>query len=319
MFIIILILCLFVAVLIYGFFTIRKLNRQIEEFQNQTDRIDELSGKVNAITSRIDCLAIGNEDTQEKHFDVDSNSLMLMNNFNNRYLHRQSDETTDDNTRENINNQEFNKEEFKLEKENKPEINEPEINEQPIQTEEKTNEPEIKQEEIKPEIKQEKDTKSNDSINFNKIIDLENNDDIKNFDIEIDNEEPNKNEPNKINEPIKENEQDFFLESKEDVQSDILDDQNDDETDEHNDDQPDDDNDTDTNEQSESNDEANNEISIDYTIIKKFIESHPLNKIRVPALKQFIIDNKIDLIVSGITEMKREEMYNKLKELIKDK
>ena len=309
MFIIILILCLFVAVLIYGFFTIRKLNRQIEEFQNQADRIDDLSAKVNTITSKIDCLAIGNEDTQEKHFDIDSNSFMSMNNFNNRYFHRQPDETTDDNTQEN-NIVNIKKEEIKLEKENKPEINE-----QPEESKEKNNEPKEKPEEKteeKPEDKPVEDTKSNDSINFKKIIDLENND-IKNFEIEVDNEEPNK-----INEPIQENDQDFFLESKEDDQPDMSDNQNGDIPEEHLDDQPDDDDDTDASEP-ESNDEANNEVSIDYANVKKFIETHPLNKIRVPAMKDFIVNNKIDLIIPGITGMKREEMYNKLKELIKDK
>lgn len=283
MFIIILILCLFVAVLIYGFFTIRKLNRQIEEFQNQSDRIDDLSGKVNAITSKIDFLTIENEGTQEKHFDIESNSLMM----NNRYFYRHPDDIMSDNS------QEDNKETIIPEqKEIKPEIN--------VQSE--------KIEENNEEDKLEEDTKSNNSINFNKIIDLDNNDDIKNFDIEVDNDENSK-----ITEPIKENEQNFFLEPKEDIQANSSNDENVDENnDDQHDDQPDNNDDSDLT-------ESNNEISIDYTNIKKFIETHPLNKIRVPVMRDFIVNSKIDIIVPGITGLKREEMYNKLKELIKDK
>jgi len=316
MFIIILILCLFVAVLIYGFFTIRKLNRQIEDFQAQADRIDDLSAKVNTITSKLDCLAIGNEDTQEKHFDVDSNSLMLMNGFNNRFLHRPNhDEITSDD------NETDEKEQEQTEKQKEIEIK-PEIKEDFKQENKETDEqPKIVEKNIQQDNKPVNDTKSNDSINFKKIIDLDN-DDINKFDIEINDKEINneikeKDDEQELNKEIND-EQDFFLESKEDVQQDVFNDKNDDIANENNNDQSD--NIDDDNEPlSESNNETNNEISVDYTIIKKFIESHPLNKLRVPVLKQFILDNHIDDIDSSILTMKREDMYNRLKELIKDK
>lgn len=329
MFIIILILCLFVAVLIYGFFTIRKLNRQIEDFQAQADHIDALSERVNAITSRIDCLAIGNEDTQEKHFDVDSNSLMLMNGYGNRFLHHPNhDEITSDDNEADEKEQEQKEEQIKTEI--KPEIK-PEIKEDFKQENKKIDEqPKIVEKNDQQDNKPINDIKSNDSINFKKILDLDN-DDINKFDIEINDKGINNKNKEDLNNEIKEindeqelnkeinDEQNFFLESKEDVQQDLFNDKNDDITDENNDNQSDNNIDDDKL-QSESNDETNNEISVDYTIIKKYIETHPFNgKVKLTDMKQLILDSHIDIIEPSILTMKREDMYNKLNDLVKNK
>lgn len=304
------------AVLIYGFFTIRKLNRQIEDFQAQADRIDDLSAKVNTITSKLDCLAIGNEDTQEKHFDVDSNSLMLMNGFNNRFLHRPNhDEITSDDNEADEKEQEHTEEQKEIEI--KPEIKED------FKQENKENDeqPKIVEKNDQHDNKPINDTKSNDSINFKKIIDLDN-DDINKFDIEINDKENNneikENDEQELNKEIND-EQDFFLESKEDVQQDVFNDKNDDIANENNNDQPDN-NDDDNEPLSESNDETNNEISVDYTIVKKYIETHPFNgKVKLTDMKQLILDSHIDIIDPSILTMKREDMYNKLNDLVKNK
>ena len=325
------------AVLIYGFFTIRKLNRQIEDFQAQADRIDDLSAKVNTITSKLDCLAIGNEDTQEKHFDVDSNSLMLMNGFNNRFLHHPNhDEITSDDNEADEKELEQNEEQKEIE------IN-PEIKEDYKQENKEIDvQPKIFEKNDQQDNKPVNDTKSNDSINFKKILDLDN-DDINNFDIEINDKEINNEIKDNLNNEIKDNlnneikdnlnneikeinneqeindEQDFFLESKEDVQQDLFHDKNDDITNENNNEQPDN-IDDDNESQSESNNETNNEISVDYTIIQKYIETHPFNgKVKLTDMKQLILDSHIDIIEPSLLTMKREDMYNKLNDLVKNK
>ena len=265
MFIIILILVLFVAVLIYGFITIKKLNTQIEEFQKQENRVDDLSEKINIISSKLDFLTIEYEGTQEKHIDVDNNSLSI--GYNNKFIQtkNQDDITTDNNI---INQSTENQEQNIPEKED-------------IKENQVDNEIENKQDQ--------NDTKSSDSNLFNfKTIDLENNDDINKFNIEV-------------------NENNFFQDNKENIQPN----NNNDEPNKDINDQSDDNNDT--------KQQPDIEISNDYTNIKEYMETHTLQASKVGEMKKLIIDNKIEINDPSILTLKKQEMYNTLQELIKDK
>ena len=280
MFIIILILVLFVAVLIYGFITIKKLNTQIEEFQKQENRVDDLSEKINIISSKLDFLTIEYEGTQEKHIDVDNNSLSI--GYNNKFIQtkNQDDITTDNNI---INQSTENQEQNIPEKED-------------IKENQVDNEIENKQDQ--------NDTKSSDSNLFNfKTIDLENNDDINKFNIEV-------------------NENNFFQDNKENIQPNNNNDESNKDINEQTDNNNDESN-KDINDQSDDNDDTKQqpdiEISNDYTNIKEYMETHTLQASKVGEMKKLIIDNKIEINDPSILTLKKQEMYNKLQELIKDK
>lgn len=281
MFIIILILVLFVAVLIYGFITIKKLNTQIEEFQKQENRVDDLSEKINIISSKLDFLTIEYEGTQEKHIDVDNNSLSI--GYNNKFIQtkNQDDITTDNNI---INQSTENQEQNIPEKED-------------IKENQVDNETENKQDQ--------NDTKSSDSNLFNfKTIDLENNDDINKFNIEV-------------------NENNFFQDNKENIQPNNNNDEPNKDINEQQTDNNNDESNKDINDQSDDNDDTKQqpdiEISNDYTNIKEYMETHTLQASKVGEMKKLIIDNKIEINDPSILTLKKQEMYNKLQELIKDK
>ena len=244
---------------------------------------------MNSITSKLDFLTIENEGTQEKHFDVDSNSLILMG-YNNKLMHnKNSDDITSDNQPMNNSNEN-----------NHSEVQVEEINEEEHTNDE--NDEEIQNNE-QPEINT--DDKSSDSHLFNfKSIDLENHDDTNKFNIELGNDVEKMT--NDFNLEVEEN--NFFPENNENVQPEISNEEHDDKS-----------NDDNVSNNDEHTNETNDEISVDYTNLKKYFKTHKLSDAKVSEMKALIVDCKIDMIEPSILTLKKNELFNRLKDFVKGK